>query len=122
MSAFLTIAGFTIEVVESGANELPPTVKGKSERSFSNKLRSTIDPDAEKRNWEFTALELASEDEAVLKAAVPNGSFEQCGGDALVARSSSATILCEVTYKNAPYVIDNVLGFKKALTIGLAEV
>lgn len=120
MSVFLTIAGFTLEVVEQGASQGASFIVGKSERSFSGNLRSTIS--GEKRNWAFTPLDLAAEDEAVLKAAVPYGAFVQCGGDALVIRGSSATILCEVTYKDAAYVIDDFLGYRKTLGIALSEV
>lgn len=120
MSAFLTVEGFTLDIVEDGASQGTSTLIGKSTRAFSGKKRSSIR--GEYRTWSFTVYALPQEDEAVFKAAVPNGMFAQCGGDALVTRGSSETVLCEVVYRDGPYVIDPVYGYRKTIALTLDEV
>jgi hypothetical protein len=112
--AFLTVAGITVPVSITSASEKAKETIGGDSRAYAGSLRSTVR--AEKRNWQFTTSTLSTVDDATLVAAVANGAFVTCNGDAL-----GGAVTCRVTISDGPYVKVRG-GFRRTRVLQLREV
>lgn len=113
--AFLILGGASVDVVTSGARELPPIEIGKNRRSFAGNLRTGMR--GIKRAWSFTTSDMTDAQIAILQAAAPHGVSVTCSGDAL-----PASALYEVTYKGGPFVETGSPYYKRQIEIQVQQV
>lgn len=113
--AFLTIAGVNVDVLTTGAHELPPVEIGKSKRAFAGNLRTSMR--SIKRLWSFTTRDMTDAEITTLRTAAPHGNFVTCSGDAL-----PASALYEVTYPGGPFVETGNPYYKRSIEIRVQEV
>jgi hypothetical protein len=116
--AFLTIAGITVPVQESGSSENIDQY-GTSEPAYAGNRRSAIR--AEKRRWQFTTGLMLQADANTLRAAIALRAQVACAGDAL----NGASTTCEVEVRDIPFVALNSSdgkGFLRQLGLTLYEV
>lgn len=113
--AFLTIAAVAVDVLTTGARELPPVEVGKSKRAFAGNLRSSMR--STKRMWSFTTGDMTDAQIVTLRTAAPHGSFVTCSGDSLPASAQY-----EVTYPGATFVESGNPYYKRSIEIRVQEV
>lgn len=113
--AFLTIAAVNVDVLTSGARELPPAEVGKAKRAFAGNLRTSMR--SIKRVWSFSTADMTDAQITTLRNAAPHGSFVTCSGDSLPA---SATY--EVTYPGGTFVESGNPYYKRSIEIRVQEV
>lgn len=111
---FLVIADIEVPVSTSGASKLSPERIGSSARAFDGSLRTTVR--AEKRGWRFRTPTRPNGFWTALEAAVQNGAYVSCSGDAL-----GGTVTCEVTVGDSD-LVPVPGGYRRSLSLTLREV